>query len=67
MIGGRILDNHVEKIGDGARRRLDLLTQESGQCAIEALVRFRLRQDASLRICLERNRFKLNRSRCGFC
>jgi hypothetical protein len=35
----RILDDDVEKIGDGGGRRLDLLPQVGGQGAIEALVR----------------------------
>ena len=43
----RILNDDVEKIGDGGGRRPDLLPQVGGQGAIEALVRDLGRQEAS--------------------
>ncbi|HLQ77002.1 MAG TPA: hypothetical protein VK210_06585 [Terriglobia bacterium] len=34
---GCILDDDIEKIGDGGRRRLQLLPQERGQRSVQAL------------------------------
>ena len=44
----RILDDHVEKFGDGGRRRLHLLAQERRQGPIEALVRCGARHGCSV-------------------
>ena len=38
MQPARILDDHVEKLGDGYRRRLHFLAQERGQGPAQAFV-----------------------------